>query len=197
MPLKALFDLNESIISALDDKQQAFMQMGFGNVIKINIKFKVKIWETNKGHAMPNAGFIFSDALIPTWWTQNPVDDCTLNGWLAGPQSQRLNNLSLEQQKVNKIESIAYIFNAEQSFIIQKIKDYIITNWADDSYAGGAYSYENTGIIIYFSPVKHVTEAHIRALLRQPFLRVVKLPKKYFITFKKIKVISEFYSMHI
>lgn len=142
---------------ALDDKRKAFMQIGFGNVIKINVEFTEKIWETNKNHVMTNAGFIFSDALIPTWWTQNPVDDRTLNGWLAGPQSQQLNKLSLEQQTEKVIESLAYIFNTEQSFIKQKIKGMIITNWAEDNYAGGAYSFETPASIsakkIPFEPV--------------------------------------------
>lgn len=142
---------------ALEFRQQAATQMGFGNVIKINIEFTEKIWETNSSHIMKNSGFIFSDALIPTWWTQNPVNNFQLNGWLAGPPSMSFNHISAEDQREKVITCLAYIFNAERTFIEKSVKACVITNWADDIYAKGAYSYEtlesSSAKKILFGPV--------------------------------------------
>ena len=131
-----------TFMPALAHKQQAAMQMGYGNVIKLNVAFTEKIWETNRYLPMKDAGFIFSDALFPTWWTQNPNNEPLLNGWLAGPPSNLLKALSEAALQEKAKESLAYIFGVNLSFIEEKIKACIITHWGKDPFAAGAYSYE-------------------------------------------------------
>jgi monoamine oxidase len=131
-----------AFMPALPAKQEAAMQIGYGNVIKINLAFTEMFWENNGQYSMKDAGFIFSDALFPTWWTQNPNKEPLLNGWLAGPPADDLKPLSVKELKEKAIGSLAYIFGVDKSFVEDKIKACIITNWGDDLFARGAYSYE-------------------------------------------------------
>lgn len=140
----------------LNGKQKASIQMGFGDVIKVNAIFTEKAWEMNKKRVMRNAGFIFSDTTFPTWWTQNPGGEPLLSGWLAGPPAGALKNLETHIIQEKAIESLAYIFNADERFIRQKLQTCIITNWGDDPYAYGAYSYET------------LQSASARKILREP-----------------------------
>ncbi len=126
----------------LPGKQHAAIQMGYGNVVKINIEFDSLFWENNGARSMPGAGFIFSDVAIPTWWTQEPVKVPQLTGWLAGPPADEYNHLPDEAVKAKAIESLAYIFGTTSQLIEQKIIAYIITNWHNDPFALGGYSYE-------------------------------------------------------
>jgi monoamine oxidase len=127
---------------ALAGKEMAAAQMGFGNVVKVNVEFTDAFWEHNGEHNMADAGFIFSDATFPTWWTQNPGKSPQLNGWLAGPPADEFNGLPAEVAKQKAIESLAYIFGKDASFIKQKLVSCLITNWGNDPFAKGAYSYD-------------------------------------------------------
>ncbi|MES2645926.1 MAG: NAD(P)/FAD-dependent oxidoreductase [Bacteroidota bacterium] len=145
MPLGVWQSNNEAFIQfipALHEKEAAASQMGYGNVVKVNVEFRDAFWEQNGEISMPDAGFIFSDATIPTWWTPNPGKAPQLCGWLAGPPATTYNLLSSEIAKQKTFESLAYIFGKSKQFIEQEVVACIVTNWGDDAFAKGAYSYD-------------------------------------------------------
>lgn len=125
----------------ITNKLDAAKQMGYGGVIKINIEFTAPFWQTSAPTKMNDAGFILSDAEFPTWWTQNPVGNNLLTGWIAGPYAIEIAHLPAEFLLQKAITSLAYIFGTEKDFIAQKIKAYNISNWVNDPFAKGAYSY--------------------------------------------------------
>jgi monoamine oxidase len=129
-------------IPALPAKQQAATQMGYGNVIKTTVEFTGFFWEKNGNNSMPNAGFIFSDAVFPTWWTQNPVNVPQLTGWLAGPPSEKLAMMDEGGVKTIIIESLAEIFKLPIDILEQKIVSIVVTDWSKDPWALGGYSYD-------------------------------------------------------
>lgn len=131
-------------VPALPLKQEAALQMGFGNVIKVNVEFTEAFWQSNCGHLMPGAGFIFSDAVFPTWWTQNPAPVAQLSGWLAGPPSHAFDDAGEDKIRQQAIVSLCYIFKISEPALREKIKDMLITNWRNDPFARGGYSYETT-----------------------------------------------------
>jgi hypothetical protein len=57
-------------------------------------------WQRNKNYSRiqraflerekSNAGFIFTNEQVPTWWTQLPVDNSILTGWLGGEKANSL-----------------------------------------------------------------------------------------------------------
>jgi len=71
-----------------------------GNVLKINLRFRVRFWEdaklwdeTAERVSFKDAGFFhYPDAPLPTWWTQSPMRAPLLVGWAGGPRADRLRN---------------------------------------------------------------------------------------------------------
>jgi monoamine oxidase len=144
---------------AITNKIEAAKQMGYGGVIKINIEFNERFWETSATNKMNDAGFILSDAEIPTWWTQNPAENNLLTGWIAGPKAGEMAHLPEKILVQKSIDSLAYIFNTDKAFIQQKINAHHISNWANDKFAKGAYSYatlaSSTARKILKEPIKN------------------------------------------
>jgi monoamine oxidase len=115
--------------------------MGFGAVIKINLQFKNNFWEEEPSNKMKNAGFIFSDGEFPTWWTQEPIKNGQLTGWMAGPKAMDLKDASEEEIFEKVLQTLAYVFGVEIQFIQKKLVAHYITNWTADPFSRGAYSY--------------------------------------------------------
>src|SRR5262249_19920250 len=68
-------------------KTEVARNIGFGNVIKILLRFKTRWWATGSGRNLAGMSFLFSSAAVPTWWTQHPTLHPVLTGWLAGPRA--------------------------------------------------------------------------------------------------------------
>jgi monoamine oxidase len=115
--------------------------MGYGAVVKLNFQFKNHFWEEETLNKFRDAFFIFSDAEIPTWWTQEPVKNGLLTGWLAGPAAIRLKNATEKEIYTKAINSLACIFGVDKNFIEGKLAAYYITNWVENPFILGAYSY--------------------------------------------------------
>src|ERR1041384_912060 len=79
-------------------KQSAIRTLVMGNVIKINLLFRERFWETvkrwdNEGSKVSfrEAGFFHFPGLpFPTWWTQVPIRAPLLVGWVGGAQADAL-----------------------------------------------------------------------------------------------------------
>jgi monoamine oxidase len=127
----------------LEEHQEALDQIEVGDVIKFLVHFNKCIWDsdTNKPfRKMPDLNFLFSDAKVPTWWTQRPGHVPLLTGWLAGPI---LKTLPQDESKLQSLalESLAYLFNTSIQLISTEINVMHIVNWAADPFSLGAYAY--------------------------------------------------------
>jgi monoamine oxidase len=122
---------------SLDIQQRAFVQIGFGTVIKI-----VMIWESVFWNILvPGAQFIFSDCFIPTWWTPYPQDLPLLTGWLGGPAAARLSNEPDEFFLEKALESLSSIFSVPVHELKNRLEEFRIFNWENEPWSRGAYSY--------------------------------------------------------
>jgi monoamine oxidase len=130
-----------SFLPELLEKKQSAKKMGFGAVIKINLQFQDNFWEERVTNKMKDAGFIFSDAEIPTWWTQEPIKNGMLTGWLAGPKAMELKEAREEELFEKTLQVLAYIFGVEKDLIKKELVAHYITNWTADKFSRGAYSY--------------------------------------------------------
>ena len=128
-------------------KQSAIEQLAVGNVIRINLMFRERFWESAKvwdehGTAVSfrNAGFFHCpDAAIPTWWTQLPLRAPLLVGWIGGPAADRLRSKgALVDQAIN---SLSLILNAPSAEIHRQLEASYVHDWHDDPFSRGAYSY--------------------------------------------------------
>jgi monoamine oxidase len=128
----------------LPDKQAAAQQMGFGPVIKFLLEFKTAFWEepvVAEAYQMERLGFLFSDASIPTWWTQLPNRTPVLTGWLAGPKAAQLKYISETELLDQALGTLAYLFHMPKATVQEQLNVGRVVNWAIDPFALGAYAY--------------------------------------------------------
>ncbi len=118
--------------------EEAASEIGYGTVIKIVIEFESRIWDQPE---FKNAGWILSDEIIPTWWTQLPDDSNILTGWLAGPRASEMSTKSNDEIMDFAFDSLASIFNLSPNVVRSVTKSTKIFNWKSDPFSAGAYSY--------------------------------------------------------
>ncbi|MEI6948739.1 NAD(P)/FAD-dependent oxidoreductase [Paraflavisolibacter sp. H34] len=125
----------------LPQKREAARQMGYGPVIKVVLQCTHNFWEQDVPHPLNDAGFIFSEALVPTWWTQLPRKAAVLTGWLAGPKADELIAETEEALFDKSLESLAAILSLNKEAVRSYITAWRIHNWGADPFSRGAYSY--------------------------------------------------------
>jgi monoamine oxidase len=122
---------------ALDNITKAAAQIGYGTVVKVVLLFKEKFWPDD-------TGFILSDEIIPTWWTQLPNTTLLFTGWAGGSKAASLVNEDDAVILEKALLSLCNIFNLTVSDLRAKLQWSEIFNWQKNEYAMGAYSYATT-----------------------------------------------------
>lgn len=120
--------------------------MGYGQVIKILLAFNHPFWQDGVVEEMvhknmDDVSFIFSDAAIPTWWTQIPQKSNLLTGWLAGPRSLKFRELNDGEILDKAIHALSLIFKLSETVLRDQLTDSLVCNWPADPFSLGAYSY--------------------------------------------------------
>ena len=118
----------------LDEIVSASKEIGFGAVIKIILQFDEIFWKED-------TGFVFSDEIIPTWWTQLPNPDSILTGWAGGPRAQGLSDETDEELLQKALLSLSKIFTLSLQQLQSKLQAHKIFNWQKNEWVHGAYSY--------------------------------------------------------
>jgi monoamine oxidase len=146
VPISILQNNGIAFTPSLPVYTTAAKNIGYGGVIKFLFEFKEPIWETKNSRMLKNAKFIFSDAPIPTWWSQLPDKRSLLTGWLAGPKT--LEKSFSQEELFNKaITSLAYITSLPEKIVEQEISAWHIADWVSDPHSQGAYAYATTRTI--------------------------------------------------
>ncbi len=122
---------------AINDYMNAAKKIGFGSVIKILLQFKKAFWEEKK----KSLGFLFTDEIIPTWWTQQPSSYPLLTGWAGGPQVWPLENKTDEEIIESALQSLSNVFKRPVEELRQLLTASLVANWCNDPYSMGGYSY--------------------------------------------------------
>jgi monoamine oxidase len=130
----------------IPEKIAAATNIGYGGVIKIVLEFKTRFWEKDSVFAFPSlkapeAGFIFSDEAVPTWWTQLPSKIPTLTSWISGPNAKKHEHTKDEVILIEALRSLAKIFSVDPKILEKELASWRIFNWLRDPYSCGAYSY--------------------------------------------------------
>ena len=137
-------------------------EIGYGGIIKIVIEFKQAFWEEIiTSNQLKDVGFIFSEAEIPTWWSQLPYSKKILTGWLGGPKAEAIKNISDEEFFEKTLTSLQQIFACEREIITTSIKKWKVFNWFHDPFSLGAYSY----------PMLHTSSA--KEILSEPVANTI------------------------
>ena len=129
------------VAPAIPEKLEAVEKMGYGNVIKILLRFRTKWWGGARERNFEKMFFMFSKEVVPTWWTQYPEPHTTLTGWVAGPAADRLASRSDDEIIALALTSLANIFKISVSELEQELVARNVIQWGNDPFALGAYSY--------------------------------------------------------
>ena len=125
---------------AVAEKAKAVADIGFGNVIKMLLRFKTKWWAEQRGE-LADLSFLISDREIPVWWTQHPVTEPVLTGWFGGPKTKAMSGYGEDNLIETGLNSLAHVFGLAP----QRLRDDLIAaraiNWASEAFSRGAYSY--------------------------------------------------------
>jgi monoamine oxidase len=127
--------------SAVREQAAAAADIGFGNVVKILLRFATQWWADQGGQDLADLSFLISDATVPTWWTQYPAGNPVLTGWFAGPKADRVSSLTAAELVDMGLASLAEIFDLPLDRIRRNLVASQAINWGNDPFARGAYSY--------------------------------------------------------
>lgn len=127
----------------LGSHEKAFKDIEVGGVVKFLVEFTDRVWETGREsllRQMKDMNFLFSDATVPTWWTQRPKEVPLLTGWLAGPG---INKLPSDDEALLQLacQSLVYLFDTSEENLRNYVKAIKVINWDTDPFALGAYAY--------------------------------------------------------
>jgi monoamine oxidase len=142
VPAAVLRNGGIKFIPALIEHQHAFDQIETGGVIKFLFEFNDSLWEKPGSgfRYMKNLGFVFSDAPVPTWWTQLPSPFPLLTGWLSGPITAKPRDES--ELLSEATQSLSYIFDCPVETINANLVATRVVNWVEDKFSLGAYAYK-------------------------------------------------------
>jgi monoamine oxidase len=139
----------------INNYSTAAKQIGFGTVVKVLLQFKEAFWSEKK----KNLGFLFTNEIIPTWWTQQPSSYALLTGWAGGPQAWPLENKSDEEILELALQSLANVFKKPITELKQTLTASLVANWRNNPYTAGAYSYSTLETVkaqeLFRTPVAH------------------------------------------
>jgi monoamine oxidase len=122
------------------ERAAATAHIGYGNVIKILLRFRTRWWLEQQGN-LADLSFLISEAKIPVWWTQHPADLPVLTGWFGGPKTAAMADLDERELVETGLASLAGIFGLDPKQLARRVVAARAINWARDRFARGAYSY--------------------------------------------------------
>ena len=122
-------------------KLAACGDIGFGNVVKIVLRFATSWWQDRGDPGLSDVSFLISGAKVPTWWTQHPAPYPVLTGWLAGPRAAAAMGLAAAELVELGLDSLAEMFAIPRDRLRKMLLASKAINWGDDPFARGAYSY--------------------------------------------------------
>lgn len=140
VPLSVLQSESIRFEPRIETHMQACKKIGFGNVIKFLFEFKGDIEKLEGFQKIKDFGFIFTDAPIPTWWSQLPKTNTLFTGWLGGPKAVSFTRDQTEQYDI-AVKTLAYILNTTTEEIESMLHKWSIQDWVADPLCRGAYAY--------------------------------------------------------
>jgi monoamine oxidase len=125
----------------LPTHRAAAAQLGFGTVIKVVLEFQEAFWHER----FPELDFLFSDAPVPTWWSQSAGTRPQLLGWLAGPAAEQWYGAPAAAIIDLALTSLAGLLAISLHTLKSHLSASYVHNWGTEPHTYGAYSYATVG----------------------------------------------------
>jgi monoamine oxidase len=124
----------------------AMQKLEMGHVVRVVLRFREMFWDTEPSSRlhMPSLRFLTSDdqqVAIPIWWTAYPLLVPQLTGWVGGTRALALVQRSASEIIKSALESLAQVLGVQHSYLETRLDGSYISNWSQDPFAYGAYSY--------------------------------------------------------
>jgi monoamine oxidase len=139
VPLPLLREI--ALPPAVSEKAAMSASIGYGNVVKLLLRFRTRWWTGTKARELTDLSFLRSDGRISAWWTQYPAEHPVFTGWLAGPRTEILAHLAEGELVGIGLASLAEIFGISEKRLKRNLVRARAINWGNDPFARGAYSY--------------------------------------------------------
>jgi monoamine oxidase len=130
-----------SLPPSLRPRLAALNDIGFGNVVKILLRFKTPWWCDQDGRDLSDLGFLRTDTAVPTWWTQFPAAHSVLTGWCPTLRLEGASSLSDSRFVELGLESLSAAFGVPVERLRSDLVASQAMNWGNDPFARGAYSF--------------------------------------------------------
>jgi monoamine oxidase len=129
----------------LEAKREALGLLGFGPVIKLNLRFRSAFWEEIAQGRYRDVTFFHSrQSPFPTFWTALPLRVPLLVAWSGGPRAARLSGASTEDLVTTAVAILQSMFGTGPD-IGTLLEGAYWHDWQNDPYTRGAYSYVIAG----------------------------------------------------
>lgn len=138
VPLPLLREI--ALPASVRAKAAAADDIGFGNVVKILLRF-ARPWWRERRPDLADMTFLLSDQTIPVWWTRYPEQHPVLTGWFGGPRTAELQGLDPQALIEAGLGSLAAVFGLSRDEVARDLVAAAATNWGHDRFARGAYSW--------------------------------------------------------
>ena len=138
VPLPLLREI--ALPASVRAKAAAADDIGFGNVVKILLRF-ARPWWREASHDLADMIFLLSDQTIPVWWTRYPEQHPVLTGWFGGPRTAELQGLDPQALIEAGLGSLAAVFDLSRDEVARDLVAAAAINWGHDRFARGAYSW--------------------------------------------------------
>ncbi|WP_207515745.1 flavin monoamine oxidase family protein [Longitalea luteola] len=122
---------------AIDAHCQAWQQIGYGTVLKVMLQFSTSFWQEYD----KEIGFLFSEEVIPTWWTNLPDAPTLLTGWIGGPPATRFKAIDETTIIEQALQSLANIFSITSDKLRSLLTASYVARWQTNEFCLGAYSF--------------------------------------------------------
>ena len=121
-------------------KAAARADIGFGNVIKILLRFRTRWWAARRAE-LSDLSFLISDREIPVWWTQHPIAEPVLTGWFGGPKTKAMSGYDEDTLVETGLVSLGHVFGITPKQLRDDLVAARAIDWARERFSRGAYSY--------------------------------------------------------
>jgi monoamine oxidase len=138
VPLPLLEEI--ALPPAVAGRAKATADIGFGNVIKILLRFKTRWWAERRGE-LADLSFLISDREIPVWWTQHPIAEPVLTGWFGGPKTRAMSGYGEDKLIETALGSLGHVFGIDPKHLRDDLIAGRAIDWANEIFSRGAYSY--------------------------------------------------------
>jgi monoamine oxidase len=129
----------------LDSKRAALEGLGFGPVVKLNLRFRTAFWDEIEHGRYRDVTFFHSrKAPFPTFWSAVPLRAPLLVAWAGGPRATRLAGASTGELAKLAVTTLQSMFG-ETCDVQSLFEAAYWHDWQQDPHSRGAYSYVRVG----------------------------------------------------